>query len=94
MAEMMAAVAVPHDAEVAVAGAVSGTTTGPATPTAPLWMWAIVAGRSMADTVVRTQARLAVASMATTADPAPSGSPGPGISAAPVSEALKSVVLS
>ena len=92
---MTAAEAVPHDAAFAVAGAVRGTTTGPATPEAPLWMCANVAGRSMALTVVNTQARFAVVSTAATAVPLPSGSPPFGTSAAPpISAALNMLTVS
>ena len=64
---MTEAVPVPHDAAIAVVGAVIGTTTGPAAPAVPLWMCAPTEGRSMFATFEETHARLDVASTDTTA---------------------------
>jgi hypothetical protein len=66
----------------------SGTTTGPATPGGPRWMWAAVGGAILRQRSVK-QTRRSPRRMR--ADPTPLGSPGPGTSASPVSLASRTV---
>src|SRR5215211_1955715 len=61
-----------------------GTTTGPATPAGPTWMWAKMGGAILVQARAKqTRSR----PVRTRARPRPSGSPGPGTSLAPVRRA-------
>ena len=62
------------------------TTIGPAVPAAPAWMWAAPIGSTPATEMSKQISRNPRLTQ-NEADPLPSGSPGPGISAAPESEA-------
>src|SRR5215216_4773408 len=66
-------------------GAERVTTTGPATPAAPTWMCAAVAGSSIPAALISQQTSSCPGLTVMVAVPLPSGSPGPGTSAAPVS---------
>src|SRR5829696_1728748 len=68
----------------------NGTTTGPATPARPEWMWLAV-GAPIPDHWSRKQAWSPASR--TTARPRPSGSPGSGTSLAPLRVAAKVVTL-
>src|SRR5215217_4726735 len=65
-------------------GAERVTTTGPATPAAPTWMCAAVAGRSIPAALISQQTSSCPGLTVMVAMPLPSGSPA-GTSAAPVS---------
>src|SRR5512132_3284951 len=73
-----------------VPGWKNGTTTGPATPAAPWWMWEAV-GAPIPDHSSRKQAL--PPPRRTNARPRPSGSPGPGTSLAPLRLAASRVTL-
>src|SRR5215208_8221007 len=66
-------------------GGVRDTTTSPNSPTAPSWMCAPVAGSSIPSVLIVQQTSSCPGLTIMVAVPLPSGSPGPGTSAAPVS---------
>jgi hypothetical protein len=70
-------------------GGVRDTTTSPNSPTAPSWMCAPVAGSSIPSVLIVQQTSSCPGLTIMVAVPLPSGSPGPGTSAAPVSSVEK-----
>jgi hypothetical protein len=70
-------------------GGVKDTTTSPNSPTAPSWMCAPVAGSSIPSVLIVQQTSSCPGLTIMVAVPLPSGSPGPGTSAAPVSSVEK-----
>src|SRR3972149_598595 len=77
-----------HPLDDPLVGGLRGTTTGPATPAAAEWMWAAVAG-AMSETVRSQQTLMRPTFNLITANPVPSGSPGPGTSSAPLRQVMR-----